>query len=174
MSVRGLDRFRAYVRHHAAARLHRVALAPQAVDRYTGKHRSINHACEEARCQEVRRQEAREEGREEARRQEGWQEGLRVRSVSASCARRGSTPGAIVDTHGHQSRSLVPRSQELLVRALRDPTFLDDMRSRGVATSQLLLWAKEHDVPITMRGQMRGLLEDWVHAHPSASAGLPS
>jgi hypothetical protein len=48
------------------------------------------------------------------------------------------------------------------------------MRSRGVATSQLLLWAKEHDVPITMRGQMRGLLEDWVHAHPSASAGLPS
>jgi hypothetical protein len=67
-----------------------------------------------------------------------------------------------------------PRSQELLVRALRDPNFLDDMRSRGVATSQLHLWAKEHDVPITMRGQMRGLLEDWVHAHPSASAGLPS
>lgn len=57
------------------------------------------------------------------------------------------------------------RSQDLLVKAVADPAFVREMQTRGVPESQLRFWIVQTDVPITFRGQMRGLLEDWAHAH---------
>ena len=59
------------------------------------------------------------------------------------------------------------RSQDLLIQAVADPAFVSAMRARGVPESQLRLWVAQTDVPITFRGQMRGWLEDWMHAKSS-------
>jgi hypothetical protein len=63
------------------------------------------------------------------------------------------------------------RSQGLLAQAVADPTFLAAMQLEGIAESHLRLWISLTDVPITMRGLMRGRLEDWAHANPSRSVG---
>ncbi len=63
------------------------------------------------------------------------------------------------------------RSQDLLVRAVADQTFVADMLSRGIPESQLRLWIAKEEVPISFRGRMRGWVEDWAHANPESAAG---
>jgi len=39
------------------------------------------------------------------------------------------------------------------------------MGRRGMPASQIQLWIRERDVPITYRSEVRGLVEDWAYAH---------
>lgn len=55
------------------------------------------------------------------------------------------------------------RSQDLLAQAVTDGAFVLAMQARGIPESHLRLWVAKIDVPITVRGQMRGWLEDWMH-----------
>ena len=57
------------------------------------------------------------------------------------------------------------RSQDLLVLAAADPEFLSEMGRRGMPASQIQLWIRERDVPITYRSEVRGLVEDWAYTH---------
>jgi hypothetical protein len=56
------------------------------------------------------------------------------------------------------------RSQDLLAKAVADPTFVAAMQAHGIPVSHLRLWVAQTDVPITFRGQVRGWVEDWAHA----------
>lgn len=63
------------------------------------------------------------------------------------------------------------RSQDLLARAVADPAFIAGMQAHGITESHLRLWVSKEEVPVTFRGQMRGLVEDWAHANPDFTVG---
>jgi hypothetical protein len=65
-----------------------------------------------------------------------------------------------------------PRSQQILIRAVRDQDFMHELQSRGIPPPSVRTWARSQDVPASVRSQLRGLLEDWAHAHPGDAVGL--
>lgn len=62
-------------------------------------------------------------------------------------------------------------SQDLLAKAVADPAFVVAMQSRGIPAYQMRLWISNEDVPITLRGKVRGWVEDWAHANSGYTSG---
>jgi hypothetical protein len=60
-------------------------------------------------------------------------------------------------------------SQSLLVRAIQDPAFVTELRQRGYVDSHVKLWIAQAEVPVTYRGEMRAMVEDWAHAQAMGS-----